>query len=213
MPNARPVTVPRAATDPPVIRTRRPADHRSRARRWHDAVGELTTLQTQYAKWLEALAQPARQRASRCVAADLRSRPRRTPGNRPRRVGSAAIDDRSLPRRLDRLKCNDARPVMASSMTKSLLPWGRPHKWLRYKHRISPPRPPTDILNVRQVRDRYGVSLWVVHYWIGRGVITAQQRKPNAPYEISIDEASDRLLREWIANSVHLHPSSQTQAA
>src|SRR5271166_350538 len=128
MPNARPVTVPRAATDPPVIRMRRPADHRSRARRWHDAVGELTTLQTQYAKWLEALAQPARQRASRCVAADLRSRPRRTPGNRPRRVGSAAIDDRSLPRRLDRLKCNDARPVMASSMTKSLLPWGRPHK-------------------------------------------------------------------------------------
>jgi len=86
-------------------------------------------------------------------------------------------------------------------------------KWLRYKHRISAPRPPADTLNVRQVRDRYGVSLWVVHYWIGRGVITAQQRKPNAPYEISIDEASDQLLWEWIANSVHLHPSSQTQAA
>jgi len=38
-----------------IIRTRRPADHRSRARRWHDAVAELTELQTQYAGWLEAL--------------------------------------------------------------------------------------------------------------------------------------------------------------
>jgi hypothetical protein len=36
-------------------RTRRPADHRSRARRWHDAVTELTQLQAQYADWLEAL--------------------------------------------------------------------------------------------------------------------------------------------------------------
>ncbi len=38
-----------------VIRTRRPADHRARARRWHDAVAELTELQAQYATWLEAL--------------------------------------------------------------------------------------------------------------------------------------------------------------
>lgn len=39
----------------PVIRTRRPADHRSRARRWHDAVAEVTALQAQYAAWLKAL--------------------------------------------------------------------------------------------------------------------------------------------------------------
>jgi len=43
------------ATRAPVIRTRRPADHRSRARRWHDAVVELTALQAQYMAWLEAL--------------------------------------------------------------------------------------------------------------------------------------------------------------
>jgi hypothetical protein len=86
-------------------------------------------------------------------------------------------------------------------------------KWLRYKHRISPPRPPNDTFNVRQVRDRYGVSLWVVHYWIARGVVIARQRKPNAPYQISIDHNSDKLLREWVANSAHLHPSTQTQAA
>jgi len=39
----------------PVIRTRRHVDHRSRARRWRDAVAELIDLQTQYAAWLEAL--------------------------------------------------------------------------------------------------------------------------------------------------------------
>ena len=44
----------RASGTPPV-RIRRPLDHRSRAKRWRDAVSELTTLQGQYAAWLEAL--------------------------------------------------------------------------------------------------------------------------------------------------------------
>ena len=43
------------AAGKPAIRTRRPADHRSRARRWHDAVAELAELQAQYATWLDAL--------------------------------------------------------------------------------------------------------------------------------------------------------------
>jgi hypothetical protein len=43
------------AVGTPVIRTRRPADHRSRARRWHDTVALLVDLQTEYAAWLEAL--------------------------------------------------------------------------------------------------------------------------------------------------------------
>ena len=38
-----------------VSRSRRPTDHRVRARRWHDAVAELTEAQTQYATWLQAL--------------------------------------------------------------------------------------------------------------------------------------------------------------
>jgi hypothetical protein len=50
------------------------------------------------------------------------------------------------------------------------------------------------MLNVRQVRDRYGVSLWVVYYWIGRGLVVARQRKPNAQYAISIDDKSDQVL-------------------
>ena len=48
----------RCAGDP----HRRPADHRSRARRWQDAVAQLCELQAQYADWLEAL--PANQHDS-----------------------------------------------------------------------------------------------------------------------------------------------------
>ena len=47
------------AAGAPVIRMRRPGDHRSRARRWRDAVAELTDLQSQYATWRDAL--PANQ--------------------------------------------------------------------------------------------------------------------------------------------------------
>jgi hypothetical protein len=50
------------AADARVTRTRRPADHRSRARRWQDAVAQLSELQAQYAGWLEAL--PANQQDS-----------------------------------------------------------------------------------------------------------------------------------------------------
>ena len=39
----------------PIVRYRRPADRRTRLRRWHDAVAELLTLQVEYASWYEAL--------------------------------------------------------------------------------------------------------------------------------------------------------------
>jgi hypothetical protein len=39
----------------PVARTRRPADQRSRAKRWQDAVAELIRAQAEYEPWLNAL--------------------------------------------------------------------------------------------------------------------------------------------------------------
>jgi hypothetical protein len=39
----------------PIVRPRRPADHRGRAQRWRDAVATLTALQAEYAAWLESL--------------------------------------------------------------------------------------------------------------------------------------------------------------
>jgi uncharacterized membrane protein len=43
------------AAGKPVLRIRRPADHRSRARRWTDHVTGLVEAQAEYAAWLESL--------------------------------------------------------------------------------------------------------------------------------------------------------------
>jgi hypothetical protein len=43
------------AAGAPVIRMRRPMDHRGRARRWNDGVATLIELQAEYAAWLESL--------------------------------------------------------------------------------------------------------------------------------------------------------------
>ena len=39
----------------PVVRTRRPTDHRGRARRWTDHVTGLVEAQVEFAAWLESL--------------------------------------------------------------------------------------------------------------------------------------------------------------
>ena len=43
------------AAGAPVIRTSRPADHRSRAKRWNDDVAGLVKAQIEYAAWLDSL--------------------------------------------------------------------------------------------------------------------------------------------------------------
>src|SRR5215471_16535240 len=73
-----------------------------------------------------------------------------------------------------------------------------------HKHHIPSPLPPAGTLTVGQVCQRYSVSLWVVHYWIERGIVSAVHHKRNTPYAITINADVDRRLREWVANSVHL---------
>jgi hypothetical protein len=48
----------------PVVRYRRPADRRSRHRRWRDAVDELVALQSEYTQWFQALPEPLRDTAT-----------------------------------------------------------------------------------------------------------------------------------------------------
>ena len=43
------------AAGAPVVRTRRPADHRGRALRWNDNVAGLVDAQPEYAAWLDSL--------------------------------------------------------------------------------------------------------------------------------------------------------------
>jgi len=83
--------------------------------------------------------------------------------------------------------------------------------WIRYKHRISGPSRPVGTLTVKEVCERYGVSIHVVYYWIERGQITAEQRKPGTSYAITIGDTTDRELREWVATSSRIRDHSQTQ--
>jgi excisionase family DNA binding protein len=81
--------------------------------------------------------------------------------------------------------------------------------WIRFKHRISGPSCPPGTLTVNEVCERFGVSMHVVYYWIERGHITAQRRKPGLPYAITITDTTDRTLREWVATSSHMPHRSQ----
>ena len=85
--------------------------------------------------------------------------------------------------------------------------------WIRFKHRIPGPSRPPGTLTVNQVSGRYGVSIHVVYYWIERGHISAQQRKPGVRYAITITEEADRSLREWVATSSRIQHRSLTQIA
>lgn len=86
-------------------------------------------------------------------------------------------------------------------------------KWIRYRYdipSISLKRP--EELTVRQVADRYSVSIHVVYYWIDRGLIQARQLDGRGPWWITLNDAEDVKLRDWVRNSGHLQPRhSNTQ--
>jgi hypothetical protein len=84
-------------------------------------------------------------------------------------------------------------------------------RWIRYKHRIPGPPPPARTFSVNQVCERYGVSLWVVYYWIDRGLVTAHRKKPGLPYAITLTDATDHRLRDWVANSPRIASRPQTR--
>ena len=46
------------------VRSRKPADRRSRPQRWHDAVAELLALQADYVAWADALPDALRETAT-----------------------------------------------------------------------------------------------------------------------------------------------------
>jgi hypothetical protein len=83
--------------------------------------------------------------------------------------------------------------------------------WIRFKHRIPGPSRPPGTFTVKEVCERYGVSMHIVYYWIERGYIAAQQRKPGVRYAITFTDATDRALREWVATSSRISNRSQTQ--
>jgi DNA invertase Pin-like site-specific DNA recombinase len=82
-------------------------------------------------------------------------------------------------------------------------------QWIRYRYQIPKVtlvRP--EELTVEQVAKHFGVSPNVVYYWIDRNVIQARRLNAGAPYWITLDEADEQRLREWVRNSCRIHTAS-----
>lgn len=84
------------------------------------------------------------------------------------------------------LKSSSGRPFTVSMI-----------KWLRYKHRIPacPTHRPGE-WTVKQVAQRYDVSIHVVYYWIETGILPAQ-KSDSGTYRIVISDAQDQELTAW----------------
>lgn len=83
-------------------------------------------------------------------------------------------------------------------------------EWVRFKHKIPALAAPAGSFRVGEICKRYGVSHYVVYYWIDRGLLLAQ-RKPGCPYAVTIDEMTDLKLQEWVANSRRIPPQSRNR--
>jgi DNA invertase Pin-like site-specific DNA recombinase len=75
-------------------------------------------------------------------------------------------------------------------------------QWIRYRYQIPQvtlARP--EELTVDQMAQRFRVSPNVVYYWIARGLVRARRLNAGVPYWITLDEADEQKLRDWVCNS------------
>jgi hypothetical protein len=94
---------------------------------------------------------------------------------------------------------------------------GRPYttkiiQWIRWRYQIPPaPLKNPEELTVQQVAEQFGVSTWVVYYWIEHRVITMARRlNDGAPYWITLKPADEEKLRDWVRSSSKLPKLSKT---
>jgi DNA invertase Pin-like site-specific DNA recombinase/uncharacterized protein YndB with AHSA1/START domain len=111
-------------------------------------------------------------------------------------------DDREMAAELNRLgqTSSTGKPFTASMIS-----------WIRYKHRIPAPSRPAGTYSVAEIGERYSVSPWVVYDWIEKRLVSASRVKPGRLYAITLTDETDRMLREWIANSTRIASSSPTR--
>jgi Helix-turn-helix domain len=85
-------------------------------------------------------------------------------------------------------------------------------QWIRYRYQIPKARlVRPEELTVQQVAERFRVSPNVVYYWIDRGVIQARRLNAGSPYWITLNEAGEHKLQDWVRNSCRIRVTSSTQ--
>jgi DNA-binding transcriptional MerR regulator len=209
-------------------------------RRWNDALLQLEELKKQAAEFQRQEARVATSEQKAKVLALARDLPRlwhapTTPAKDRKRMLRLLIKDitvekpsarkllvahirwqggacsalhlQSLPNAeiAERLNREGHVSALGKSFTGSMI------QWIRYRYQIPKvtlARP--DELTVEQVAKCFGVSPNVVYYWIDRSVIRARRLNAGTPYWITLDEADEQKLRDWVHNSCRIHSASST---
>ncbi len=83
--------------------------------------------------------------------------------------------------------------------------------WIRYKHKIPAAKlRKENELTGKEVMKKFGVSYYVVSYWIERKVVNARQKTKGAPWWITVDPDTEKRLREWIRKSSRIVKTDKT---
>jgi DNA invertase Pin-like site-specific DNA recombinase len=82
---------------------------------------------------------------------------------------------------------------------------------IRFTYRIPPPvlRKPEE-LTVAQVAEHFGVSEYVVYYWIEHAILPARKLNAGSPHWITLNETDEQKLRDWVRNSSRIKTASLT---
>src|SRR5467141_3441158 len=104
---------------------------------------------------------------------------------------------------VDRLHQEGLVSALGKPFTASMI------RWIRYRYKI----PAAKLMSsqestVQQVAERFRVSINVVYYWIEQGPLQARQLNPGMPYWITVREADEQKLRDWVRNSHRIRPTS-----
>ncbi len=99
----------------------------------------------------------------------------------------------------------ELRDTLVPGFLCKITPTGRKVFMLQYRTNAGERRKPAlgqyGELTVEQMVHRFRVSPNVVYYWIDRGVIRARRLTAGTPYWITLDEADEQKLRDWVCNS------------
>ena len=104
---------------------------------------------------------------------------------------------------VDRLNQEGLVSALGKPFTTSMI------RWIRYRYKI----PTAKLMSsqestVQQVAERFRVSINVVYYWIEQGLLQARQLNPGMPYWITVTEADEQKLQDWVRNSHRIRPTS-----
>jgi DNA invertase Pin-like site-specific DNA recombinase len=104
---------------------------------------------------------------------------------------------------VDRLNQEGLVSALGKPFTLSMI------RWIRYRYKIPAAKlMSSEESTVQQVAERFRVSIYVVYSWIEQGLLPARRLNPGMPYWITVREADEQKLRDWVSNSHRLRTTS-----